>query len=245
MGLLDNNLVRLSLDKGGKTNAQVIAGTLSSYNNLSFQYAVITIKASSSEPFELHFNYENNGVYPVIPVFDEQGRVLYGIKKSGTYYISIAGHSSVNFISLRAVSGLTITYSLKEVSIRPAQIDLRPVQTIISDVATLSAGDTEKRIALNSTEMSFLLPLFKFFQVNAVYKNSSNANVYKTTFKVSKFDFMDNGYNMWAEELVSVSNRYAVQTDWRKVVANAMTIIFNFNAASEGDLLYYEVKGIR
>lgn len=227
-------------------SAVSVSGTLKAFSGLSYPFAVFRIKKSSATDMSLSFKYDDGGgVYYEIPIFGERGQILFFIHENGTYYLPISGKERVSLVSSSTVSGLTVDIEFQQVNTRPPVFDLKPVQTIASGVATLAADATEKRVVLNTTENKLLLPFFKFFCVNAVYKNSSNANVYKTTFKVSKFDFMDNGYNMWVEELVSVSNRYAVQTDWEKVVANAMTIIFNFNAASEGDLLYYEVKGIR
>lgn len=223
----------------------VTSNILRTFAGLSYPFAVFRVKKSSAQDMSLYFRYEAGGnAYRELPIFGERGQILFFIHESGTYYLPISGKNRVELLSSSSVSGLTVDFEFQQVNTRPPIFDLKPVQTIMSGVATLAADATETRVAL-TTESKLLLPFFKFFCVNAVYKNSSNANVYKTTFKVSKFDFMDNGYNMWSEELASVSNRYAVQTDWEKVVANAMTFIFNFNAASEGDLLYYEVKGIR
>lgn len=224
----------------------VTNSSLKEFTGLAYPFAVVRIKKSTTADMSLSFKYDvGGGTYYQVPIFGENGEILAFINDSGTYYLAISGKTKIGLFSSATVSGLTIDISFQQVNTRPPVFDLKPVQTIVSGVATLAADATEKRIALITTKDKLLLPFFKFFCVNAVYKNSSNTNVYKTTFKVSKFDFMDNGYNMWVEELVSVSNRYAVQTDWRKVVANSMTFIFNFNAASEGDLLYYEVKGIR
>lgn len=236
----------LKVEKSGDeiqdNNVSVNAGVLKAYSNLSYPYAVLTVKRSANVDINLLCIHDSTHR---LPIFNEMGEILYSIKTSGTYYVCISGIKSFSLESVGTVSGLTLTLTFKEVNERPNAMELRPEQNIISGVATLASGNTEKRVALTSDESKFLVPFFKFFCVNAIYRNSSDANVYKTQFKISKFDFMENGRNLWVEELASVANRYAVQTDWVKSTAKNMTIIFNFNAAEDGDLLYYEIRGIR
>lgn len=233
-------------DVGPKTTdsgISVNSGVLKTYSGLSYPYAALNIQRSPAVDISLYCYDAVTNVR--LPIFNEKGELLSTITKGGTYYLCLSGVGSMIVRSDTTVSGATVNLILQELTEKPNVFELRPEQNIISGVATLASGDTEKRVALISNENKFLLPFFKFFCVNAVYKNSSNADVYKTTFKLSKFDFMENGYNMWVEELASVANRYAIQSDWVKFTANAMTFIFTFNAAEEGDLLYYEIRGIR
>lgn len=243
MGLLDNNIVKIaSGPEIQDNNISVTAGVLKTYSNLSYPYAVLTVNRSANVGFNLSCIHDSTHN---LPIFNETGEILYSIKTAGTYYICISGIKTVSLKSEETVSGLTLTLTFKEVNERPNAMELRPEQNIISGVVTRTSGSTEYRLELSSNESKFLLPFFKFFCVNAVYRNSSDSNVYKAQFKISKFDFMENGRNLWVEELVSVTNRYAVQTDWVKLTAKYMTLIFNYNAAEEGDRLYYEVRGIR
>jgi len=224
------------------TGISVNSGTLKTYNGLSYPYAALNIQRFPAVDISLYCYDAVTNVR--LPIFNEKGELLNTITQGGTYYLCLSGVGSMIVSSNTTVSGATVNLTLQELTEKPNVFELRPEQNIFSGVVTLTEGQTEKRVAFTTAD-KHLFPFFKFFCVNAVYKNASHENVYKTTFKVSKFDFMENGYNMWINELVSVSNRYAVQTDWIKCTAQSMTLIFNFNAAEEGDLLYYEIRGIR
>lgn len=220
----------------------VNSGTLKSYVDLSHPFAVIHVTKLGTAAMSVICI---NAARWQLPLFNERGEIIYSIKSSGIYYLCISGIEKVYLEAEAAASGVTLNLTFQELNARPVSFELKPEQTIVSGVATLSAGDIEKRISVATAECKFLLPFFKFFCVNAVYRDSSDQNVSKASFKISKFDFMDNGKNMRARELATASNDYAVQTDWEKLTAKSMTMIFNFSAASAGDLLYYEIKGIR
>ena len=250
MGLLDNNKVRLLSVSNIVTDSSVSVntGSLKVYSGLSSQFAVLSVNLSdSSKAINAYVMGKGAGAgYFRFPIYTQNGDILPAITKSGIYYIDLSGITeNVYVYSTTTVAGLTVDLKFQQLTERPASMSLKNIQTIVSGVETLNASETEKRIHLYSEYIKEMLGFFKFLAVNAVYKDSANANVYKTTFKLSKFDLMENGYNMWVQDIVTVANRYAIQSEWIPLQTKAMTLIFTFNAASAGDKLYYEVKGIR
>lgn len=248
MGLLDNNNVRILQQSSVITGSKAVnQGTIAEFSGLKNPYACIRVKLSTSGAVRLALLDETtDGQTSYIPIYNIEGKIMYAISASGEYYAPISGVSKVNLYSLTTVSGQSVAYSFLELATRPLLFDMRPTQAILTGVNTLTNGATESRVQMNSTDDVFLYKRFKFFTINAVYKNSGGTNVVKTTLSVKKMDFLADGTTYINPALIeSVANQYSLQSTWQQRTADKTTFIFNFDAASEGDKLYYEVIGIR
>ena len=247
MGLLDNNLFRLvgATSIVSDTSVAVTQGTLKSYTGIKYQYAILQIEKSNSSDMSIVLFKGMGGGLVRFPALDTKGNIYERISKSGIYFLDVSGASEVAVSSLSAVSGLSVNLRFRQVVNRPLLSDIRNEQTIATGNIVLSAGATSGRADLYSDAFKEIFPHFKFFILKAVYRNANNTDVYKSTFRASCLYYLDDGKKTYDEIIATSTNIYSVTSGMCPVKSKAMTVLFYFDAAAEGDNITYEIVGIR
>lgn len=247
MSILDNNnlaiaSIRENIISESLNSVHEIKLVCTETNNL--KYISVNIKlASEANPCKIRFIGNNrDGSTIDLIVYDVYGNIYNNANKSGQYFVDASNVDTVSIYNNIAVD-TTASFSIQQLAIRPTAFDLRPIQSIVDENITMTAGQTE----INKCFTSTILNYFRFIVVYVRYKGvSSQYKLIKLTIKTEFCNvqsFAD--YPKRTDYDAEKENCYALDTEWLPVKGKSLFTIIGVTSAEAGDIAHLEIRGIR